>query len=151
MVLSAILRLPRADDAELERARETYRANLPRREQRYPAAFPNCGSVFKNLTRRDEIDRIIEVWPDVKALVEGDWHGKVSVGYVIHRPGLAGCRVGGAQISQKHGNFIVNFGGNRFSDVYALIEKVGEVFDHRFGFVPEPEVESVRRSLATSE
>lgn len=36
--------------------------------------------------------------------------------------GLKGTRIGNAQISEKHGNFIVNLGGARAADVLALVE-----------------------------
>jgi len=65
------------------------------------------------------------------------------MGYAIDRLGLTGYRVGGAEISPKHRNFIVNLGGATFADVTVIIREVQERFLATFGFLPEPEVEVV--------
>ncbi len=143
VVLGATFRLTPAAPEALARARETYRANIEYRHRHHPMEYPTCGSVFKNVAKREEVERVLAVWPDARPLVEGRWHGKVSMGYAIDRLGLAGYRVGGAQVSPKHRNFIVNLGGARFADVRAIIQEVQERFATTFGFVPEPEVEIV--------
>lgn len=72
---------------------------LLRRKQTQPIDYPSCGSVFKN--------------PKESGL---------SAWQVLDKLGLRGHRIGGAQISEKHSNFIVNHGGARAQDVMALIE-----------------------------
>jgi UDP-N-acetylmuramate dehydrogenase len=143
VVTSAVFGLHPADESDLEAATQRYRSNIDYRNRNHPMEYPTCGSVFKNIAGREEVERIMAVWPDVKENVEGRWHGKVSMGYVINRFGLSGYQIGGAQISTKHNNFIVNLGNARFSDVYGLIQKVKDEFSSTFGFVPEPEVEIV--------
>lgn len=69
------------------------------RKETQPLTQPNAGCVFKN--------------PGVK-----------SAGQVIDEAGLKGLRVGDAQVSTKHGNFIVNVGAASAADVLALIEQV---------------------------
>ena len=64
-----------------------------------PVEYPSCGSVFKN----------------PKAEGRHAWQ-------VLDELGLRGHRLGGAQISEKHSNFIVNLGGAKASDVRGLIE-----------------------------
>jgi UDP-N-acetylmuramate dehydrogenase len=140
-VLSASFLLQRAGRAEVEQAAGIYRSNIEYRQRNHPMDYPTCGSVFKNIARRQEVERVLAVWPDVEEMVRGRWHGKVSMGYIINRLGLAGRRLGGAQISEKHNNFIVNLGGARFSDVNGLIQMVREAVVQTFGFDPEPEVE----------
>jgi UDP-N-acetylmuramate dehydrogenase len=84
---------------ELRQRTETARAaelNRRRRETQ-PLTLPNAGSMFKNP-------------PDAAA------------GYLIEQAGLKGHRIGKAQISDKHANFIVNLGGATARDVKALIE-----------------------------
>lgn len=141
VVLSAAFRLHKAGHAELERAVGVYRANIEYRQRNHPMDYPTCGSVFKNIARTDEVERVLAVWPDVEDMVRGRWHGKVSMGYIINRLGLAGHRLGGAQISEKHNNFIVNLGDATFSDVHGLIQMVRDSVLGTFGFDPEPEVE----------
>lgn len=72
-------------------------ASLNKRKRSQPLDLPSCGSVFKN--------------------PEGG-----SAAKMIDELGLKGVRRGGAQISEKHANFIVNTGGASASDVLDLIE-----------------------------
>lgn len=147
VVVSATFHLRKAEGPELEKARQVCGANIEYREKNHPMEYPTCGSVFKNVEKGDEVERILAVWPDARELVETRWHGKVSMGYAINRFGLRGHQIGGAQISPKHSNFVVNLGNARFSDVHGLIEKVKERFSDTFGFTPEAEVEIVQGGL----
>ncbi len=75
-------------------------------------------------------------------------------GRLIDEAGLKGTRRGGALISPKHGNFIVNVGSASSADVLALIELAREVVYTRFGVLLHPEVEIIgpdgqRRSQPT--
>ncbi|MBV9121649.1 MAG: UDP-N-acetylmuramate dehydrogenase [Chloroflexi bacterium] len=70
--------------------------NRKRRETQ-PLTMPNAGSMFKNPPG-------------------------TAAGVVIEQAGLKGHRIGNAQISEKHANFIVNLGGATAADVRALIE-----------------------------
>jgi len=71
-------------------------AHKRHRREKHPLAFPSAGSVFKN----DQ---------------------KETAGLLIEKAGLKGKRCGGAQISSKHGNFIINRGGASAADVLSLI------------------------------
>jgi len=84
------------------------------RKDRQPWGLPNAGSVFKN--PMDE-----------------------SAGKLIESAGLKGLTVGGAQVSEKHANFIVNLGNAKASDVLQLMDLVKEkVLDtHRVRLEPE--------------
>ncbi|RME85838.1 MAG: UDP-N-acetylmuramate dehydrogenase [Zetaproteobacteria bacterium] len=86
-----------------------------KRARTQPLERPNCGSVFKN--------------------PEGDHAARL-----IEAAGLKGLRVGGAMISEKHANFIVNLGWAKAADVRALIERAREEVYRRFGVRLEPEV-----------
>ncbi|ACZ38937.1 UDP-N-acetylmuramate dehydrogenase [Sphaerobacter thermophilus] len=143
IVLSATLALEPADPARLASARETYEANVRYRHSRHPMELPNCGSVFKNIHRREQVERVLAVWPDIEERVRNDWHGKVSMGYIISRLGLAGYQVGRARVSEKHNNFIVNLGGARAADVRAIIARIQAAVEATFGFVPEVEIELI--------
>ncbi|NLZ25106.1 MAG: UDP-N-acetylmuramate dehydrogenase, partial [Clostridiales bacterium] len=75
---------------------------------------PSCGSVFKA-------------------------HQNESAAKFIEATGLKGMRIGGAQISPKHCNFIVNLGGATTKDFMELCEKVEETVYYEFGIKLERE------------
>ncbi len=62
------------------------------------------------------------------------------MGYVIDRLGFTGKSVGGAKVSEKHSNYIVNTGNAKAQDVLTLIKEIQQAFQKTFGFVPDPEV-----------
>jgi UDP-N-acetylmuramate dehydrogenase len=143
-VISATFRLKKANPAEIQRARQTYLNNIEYRKVRHPLEFPNCGSVFKNISDPEHIKRILEVYPDLEDKIKRDWHGKVAMGYLIKRLDLSEYQVGKAMISPKHCNFIVNLGNARATDVLSIIKVIQEKFLETFDFSPEVEVEIVQ-------
>lgn len=97
-------------------ARERIRALLERRIATQPLDLPNAGSVFRN--------------------PEGDHAARL-----IDACGLKGYAVGGACVSEKHANFIVNPGGRgSAADIEAIIAHVRETVHARTGIELEPEV-----------
>lgn len=140
IVISSQFELKKGTPEELLNAREIYYENILYRQNKHPLDYPNCGSVFKNISG-ENVDKVLNKWSDIKELVEGKWHGKVSMGYVIDRLGLKGFRVGNAQISEKHQNFIVNLGGAKSSEVKEIITKIEKKVQEEFGFTPEIEIE----------
>lgn len=78
---------------------EQVREGNKRRKLSQPLQWPSCGSVFKN--------------PD------GDHAGRL-----IEATGLKGFQMGGAQVSEKHANFIINVGGATADDIHQLMKHV---------------------------
>src|SRR5436305_7539361 len=115
--VSATVQLQRGDGEE---ARQTMAGLTRERNETQPIKTKNCGSVFKN--------------------PPGD-----SAGRLVQAAGLKGTRAGKAVVRELHGNFIVNEGGAKASDVRALIEKVQVEVKRRFGAELETEVEMVGR------
>lgn len=143
VVLWATFRLVSATDEQLVEARATHDKNMAYRQDRHPLELPNCGSVFKNISKSDEVEKVLSVWPDISDKVTVDWHGKVSMGYINHKLGFSGYRVGNAQVSEKHNNFIVNLGNAKATDVKKIIADIQSKVTDTFGFTPEVEVEIV--------
>lgn len=114
VVLAATFRLTAGDAA---RMREVMAANLAWRAERHPPLDrePSAGSIFKK--------------------IEG-----IGAGRLIDQAGLKGFRIGGAEISPRHANIIVNRGGATAADVHAVIAHAQEVVERRTGHHLEPEI-----------
>lgn len=143
IVLSSTFALKQATPEKVEKAREEYKGFIEYRVKRHPIEYPNCGSVFKNLHNKEQVEKVLQVFPDLKEKIEKEWYGKASAGYLIGRLGFSGYRVGNAQVSEKQANFIVNLGGAKFTDVVTIIEAIKNKFTDTFGFIPESEIEIV--------
>lgn len=91
-----------------ETIKEEMEKFIARRRLTQPLRYPTAGSVFKN--------------------PPGD-----SAGRLIEMAGLKGLKIGEAQISMLHANFIINLGSATARDVAALIEKARETVLSRFG------------------
>ncbi|MEE8396718.1 MAG: UDP-N-acetylmuramate dehydrogenase [bacterium] len=112
IVTGAEFNLTPAPQAEIEQKVVEYQTY---RRQTQPRDFPNCGSVFKN-PPGSHAARLIE------------------------EAGLKGERVGDAQVSEKHANFIVNRGGASAAQVVELIDLIrGKVY-HQTGTTLELEL-----------
>lgn len=96
VVLEAVFGLQSGEPAQIRRRLQEYQ-EYRRRTQ--PLASLNAGSIFKNPTG-------------------------ASAGALIDRAGLKGRRRGGAQVSERHANFIVNRGGATASDVLGLMAEI---------------------------
>ncbi len=94
------------------------RALLARRKQSQPVGELSCGSVFTN-PAGDHAARLIE------------------------SAGLKGYRIGGARVSEKHANFIINDGSAAASDLEQLIEYVTRAVETKHGIRLHPEVRIV--------
>ncbi len=99
-------------------ARARIRDFLARRIATQPLSKPNAGSVFRN--------------------PPGDYAARL-----IEACGLKGERIGGAQISDKHANFIVNIEGARAADIEALISLAQQTVKAKYGIGLECEVRVV--------
>jgi UDP-N-acetylmuramate dehydrogenase len=71
-----------------------------------------------------------------------------AAGRLVDACGLKGRRIGGAQISEKHANFIVNLGGASADDVLALMAEMRNRVFERFGIELEPEIRVIGRTPA---
>jgi UDP-N-acetylmuramate dehydrogenase len=110
---AAWFRFPLSDGGE---ARARIKELLQRRIATQPLSLPNAGSVFRN--------------------PPGDYAARL-----IEACGLKGYAIGGAQVSEKHANFIVNPRGDaRAADIEALIHRVRAIVAEKTGIELEPEV-----------
>ncbi|MBL1320316.1 MAG: UDP-N-acetylmuramate dehydrogenase [Methylophaga sp.] len=103
-------------DAETELAE--IKALLKRRNSTQPTSQPCAGSVFRN--------------------PENDFSGRL-----IEEMGLKGLTIGGASVSEKHANFIVNDGTATAADIEALIFLLQQKIEQQYGVRLQPEVHIV--------
>jgi UDP-N-acetylmuramate dehydrogenase len=144
IVLSATFELKQATSEEIKTAKEIYKQNIEYRKTHHPdpKVYPNTGSTFKNI-RGEEVEKVFSKWPDVKKLSDEKWHGKVAVGYINNKLGFSNFKIGGAQVSEMHNNFINNVEHAKAIDVEAIIRTIQKKYQEMFGFMPEPEIEIV--------
>ncbi len=137
------LQLAPSSTQKIEDAKKIYSGHIAYRNEHHPVEFPSCGSVFKNIVDKEKIKKIISVWADIGEISGKKWHNKIAMGYVINRLGFSGYQRGGAQVSKKHANYIINKKNATFSDVYSIIQEIQHTFSETFGFIPETEVEII--------
>ena len=113
LVIAAEFQLEPGHDAK-ELMRQTS-GNLSHRTTTQPYQWPSCGSVFRN--------------PEPK-----------KAGQLIEGLGLKGKRIGGAEVSPVHANFIVNVGDATADDIRALIDFVQNEVERMHGITLHPEV-----------
>jgi UDP-N-acetylmuramate dehydrogenase len=101
-----------------EAMKETRRATMQKRNTSQPVRWPNAGSIFKN--------------------PPGDHAARL-----IQECELKGTRVGNAEISHLHANFIINLGDARAHDVLALIDIARSAVREKFGIELELEIKLV--------
>ncbi len=104
--------------SEILRARAEQIVQHRRRTQ--PSRHPSAGSVFKNPAGQ-------------------------FAGALIEKAGLKGYRMGGAEVSSKHANWIVNRGNARASDIVGLMEKIENEIFNTFGVRLEREIRILKQ------
>ncbi|NMO94775.1 UDP-N-acetylmuramate dehydrogenase [Paenibacillus lemnae] len=112
VVVSAQFQLQKGDKKEISAAMSSYK---DRRRRTQPLQSATAGSVFRN-PPGDHAARLIEA------------------------AGLKGFRIGGAEISNQHANFIENTGQATAEDVLALMKKVQDTISEKNGITLVPEV-----------
>ncbi|MEH7441048.1 UDP-N-acetylmuramate dehydrogenase [Bacillus sp. JJ1122] len=117
IVVAAIFHLKEGNKEEIV---GELQKNKDYRKETQPYNYPSCGSVFRNPLPN-------------------------YAGNLIEKSGLKGHRIGGAQISELHGNFIVNTGNAKAEDVLGLIQHVKDTVLDLHGVKMETEVEIIGR------
>lgn len=116
LVLESTIRLnPVMDNTAM---RENMKVYLDKRKATQPLEYPNAGSVFRN--------------------PPGDCAARL-----IEEAGWKGCRIGDAQVSEKHANFIVNRGNAKSEEILSLITEIREDIRTKFGVELVPEIKII--------
>jgi UDP-N-acetylmuramate dehydrogenase len=123
IILDVTLRLVPGKDPR--KIRKEMLLILKSRRLKFPRKIPNCGSVFKSLP--------------------GIYDKLGSPGQIVESLGFKGFRQGGAVVSRKHANFIVNEGGALAADVLAIVRKIKRAARERLGVDLPCEVLSLQK------
>ena len=135
IIVEAVLALKEGDKELLQKVSEQ---NINYRKENQPLEYPSIGSVFKNVN----CDKITESQrKKFKSIIKTDPFPVVPAAYLISEAGLKGVSYGGAMISPKHPNFIVNVLNATSQDVKSLIFLAKNEVKTKFGITLEEEVE----------
>jgi len=115
IIIAGQFELPKADPREIRARILNY---LKRRRQTQPIQYPSAGSVFKNPA--------------------GNYAGRI-----IEELGLKGYRIGDAQVSELHANYIINRGRAKAGQVLELIQLIQKKALKEKGIKLEPEIEVI--------
>lgn len=83
--------------------------------ERHPVGFGSAGSVFKNLRKLEEPDKV------------------TPAGKILEEAGVRGMRVGGAAVFEKHCNIVVNMGKATSKEVKTLVAMMEKAARDKFG------------------
>ena len=118
VVLSVLFQL---EDGDIEEAKELINFRKFKRIESQPLEYPSAGSVFRNPSE-EELEEAYENY---------DLKGPFA-GHLIEECGLKGKIINGAQISEKHANFIVNYNNATSEDVKELIDLASLEVEKKF-------------------
>ena len=129
---------------------------LKYRNETQPKGFASTGCIFKNAdvaNQKSKIrnqkslgeknhDLLIEHFGEEDEKVLQFLNvGKISAGWLVEQAGMKGAKVGGAEVSAVHGNFIINNGSATASDVLTLIEEIKQKVYTSSGILLEEEIQ----------
>lgn len=118
IVIESVFQLKEGDKATIVNEMQK---NKEYRRETQPYNYPCAGSIFRNPLPN-------------------------YAGNLVEKAGLKGCKIGGAKVSELHGNFIVNTGSATADDVLALIKHIQNVILEKFGVEIETEVEIIGKN-----
>jgi len=116
IIFSGTFALGKTDKKKIEKE---IREHIAYRKEHHPLEKPSAGSIFKNVKTMDL---------------------EIPSAYLIDKAGLKGKQIGGAKISEKHTNFIVNNGEAKAEDVISLINFAKKEIKDKFNIALQKEV-----------
>ncbi len=118
IILEALLRLEKGKREDISSASSRY---LEHKRRTQELTTPSAGCIFKNIPNHE-----------------------MSSAELIEKAGLKGVRLGGARVSERHANFIINVGGAKAKDVLGLIDLIKYKIREEFKVSLELEVKVIR-------
>lgn len=125
---------------DTEASQKVIDERLATRHAKHPTE-PSAGCIFKNILM-DQIDtaKLIEKGLDLKPF---EAHNKIPAGFLIDNLDLKGKTIGGAQVSPKHANYIINTGTATSADINMLASLIKQQVRDTYGIQLQEEVRFV--------
>lgn len=136
IILSAELELKKGNKEKIEKE---IKENLKIRNKKQPHKA-SAGSIFKNKKSKIENEKLIKLFPGLKTKIVKK---VIPSAALIEMAGLSGKKIGNAQISKVHKNFIVNLGRAKSTDVKKLIDLIKKKVKNKFGVNLEEEIKII--------
>ncbi len=139
--------LEKKDEKEIEKLMNQ---NIKYRKEKQPIEYPSAGSFFKNIKLNnlegEERKRIIEIVQRNLSKADFDFINSIDaipIGLLIDKLGLKGKKIGGAEVSTKHGNFLINTGKAKAEDVIILASIIKQKIRQKLGIQLYEEIEYI--------
>ena len=136
ILLSAELEFKKGNKGKIEKE---IKENLKARIKKQPQ-WPSAGSIFKNKKSKTENKKLIKLFPELK---EKMVKNAIPAAALIEMAGLSGKKIGDAQVSEDHKNFIVNLGRAKSSEIKKLIDLIKKKVKNKFGVNLEEEIKII--------
>lgn len=139
IILSATFELEEGDARELKSELDD---KLMKRKTSQPLGAGSAGCLFKNyeIQNEGELQRLTQ---KLDLPIEMQSARRISAGWLIDKLGLKGFQIGGAKVSEAHGNFVVNTGSATADEVVQLIALIKTRARNEFGIQLYEEVQYV--------
>jgi len=137
IILNAVLKLKKGDKTKSE---EVIAEILKTRKEKQPLEYPSAGSIFKNPEVDEKyLKNLIKKYSELKNIAKNN---TIPAGWLIEQiDELKNKKIGGAMISEKHCNFIVNFNNAKAEDVVILISLIKQKIRMCFNIQLREEIE----------
>ena len=135
IIIEAVLVFKKGDKKSI---REIVNKNINHRKERQPLEYPNIGSIFKNVDLKKVPKNVKK---EFSAVIKTDPFPVMPAAHLISEAGLKGVSFGGAMVSSKHPNFIINVSKATSNDVKNLIGLVKKKVKSKFDVNLEEEIE----------
>ena len=137
LILEVALKLQISD---IEVAKNLVKERLAYRQNTQPND-PSAGCIFKNIAFEEaEIDALRNKGIEIDKFLANK---KIPAAYLIEKAGLKGKTIGGAQVSEKHANYIINTGQAKAEDVLILTSFIKQQIRDKYGIQLIEEVQFV--------
>lgn len=131
IIFSGVFALKKTEKKKIEKE---IKEHIFYRKEHHPLEKPSAGSIFKNVKTKKLQPKLMEKFPEFKDAKE------IPAAYLVAKANLKGKQIGGAKISEKHTNFIVNEKNAKAKDVIFLIEFVKKTIKEKFNIALQEEV-----------